>query len=62
MHETLHCALQNGVDLYIYKVSDPESLELALVMKKKERKKENGLLFYTAGSGIPDHFHGCVGA
>ena len=41
------------------KVSGPESLELALV---KERKIDNWLFFYIAGSGIPDHFHGCVGA
>ena len=45
------------------KVSGPENLELALVMKKKEIKNGNWLFFfYTAGSGIPDHFHGCVGA
>ena len=44
------------------KVSGPESLELALVMKKKERKNDNWLFFYTAGSGILDHFHGCMGA
>ena len=43
------------------KVSGPESLELALVMKKKE-KLTIGYFFYTAGSDIPDHFHGCVGA
>ena len=39
------------------KVSGPESLELALVMKKRER-----LIIGTGGLGIPDHFHGCVGA
>ena len=43
------------------KVSGPEILELALVMKKKERMTI-GYFFYTAGSGIPDCFHGCVGA
>ena len=42
------------------KVSGPESLELALVMKNKERKNDNWLSFYIAGSGITDHFHGCV--
>ena len=42
------------------KVSGPESLELALVMKKKERLIIG--YFYTAGSGIPDHFYGFVGA
>ena len=44
------------------KVSSPESLELALVMKKKERKNDNWIFFYTAGSGTPDCFHGCMGA
>ena len=30
---------------------------------EKERKIDNMLaIFYTTGSGIPDHFHGCVGA
>ena len=47
-------------------MSDPVSLELALEMGKKERKKERKnektLIFYIAGSGIPDCFHGCVGA
>ena len=42
------------------KVSGPESLELALVMKRKERLTILAI-FYIAGSGIPDHFHGCVG-
>ena len=38
------------------KVSGPESHELALAMKKKERMTIG--YFYTAGSGIPEHFHG----
>ena len=29
------------------KVSSPESLELALVMKKKKRKNDNRLFFFT---------------
>ena len=46
------------------KVSGPDSLELALEMRKKER-----LIICTffqktksAGSGVPDCFHGCFGA
>ena len=42
------------------KVSGPESLELALVMKKKERITI-GYFFTQLVQEIPDHFHGCVG-
>ena len=38
------------------KISSSESLELALEMKERLQ-----LNFETSCSGIPDHFHGCVG-
>ena len=33
-----------------------------LLERKKDRKIEELAIFYTAGSGIPECFHGCVGA
>ena len=39
-------------------MSGPVSLELALEMEKNEKT----LIFYIAGLGIPDCFHGCVRA
>ena len=47
------------------KVSGPDSVELALEIRKKERNIDN-LHFFPktkrAGSGVPDCFHGCFGA
>ena len=61
-----HCTARYKIE-WIYmrtKVSSPDSLELVLEMKKKERltictffQKIKG-----AGSGVPDCFHGCFGA
>jgi hypothetical protein len=46
------------------KVSGQGGLELALEMKRKEslRKRAFFTFLKTAGSGIHDCFHGCVGA
>ena len=38
--EARTCALQTGVNYVQTKMSDQDSVELALIMKKKERKKE----------------------
>ena len=51
---------------WIYMMSGPESLKLTLEIKKKERKIDKIHFFFyyfkTAYSGIPDCFHGCMGA
>ena len=38
------------------KASGPDSLELALIMKKKERKNEKWVIFQTSGSGMYNCF------
>ena len=43
------------------KVSGPESLELALVMKKKDCQDNTLAIFFTQlVHDIPDHFHGLI--
>ena len=50
------CALQNGVHLYSNQGEQSRQLEVAL----ENRKIDNWLFFYIAGSGIPECFHGCL--
>ena len=58
---SLHCVLINGVDLYPNKGDHERLIELALKLKKIDKKLMH--LFYqeNTDSGIPDCFHGCFG-